>query len=179
MSRFDIAFRIITSPEIEGGFVNDADDTGGKTNYGIADARDGKVDGMADLNGDGIGDKKIEDLELSDTQAVYKRDYWDLCKCDGLPWPLSLYVFDAAVNQGVNPACRMLQAVLDCKQDGLIGQATLTAASRRGGGETPSLYMALRAQRYMGTRGYDKFGKGWLKRIFNIARIGEKVDGMV
>jgi lysozyme family protein len=174
---FEVAFKIIL--EAEGGYSDDPDDTGGKTNYGIADARDGRLDGMADLDGDGIGDKPIAEVNSDDAKAIYRRDYWDACKCDQLPWPLSLYVFDAAVNQGVNPACRMLQLVLDCKQDGIIGQQTLTAASRRGGGETPSLYMAARAIRYTGTRSFDKFGKGWLKRIFNVARVGERCDGMV
>ncbi len=172
---FDLAFDIITSPRIEGGYCDVAGDTGGKTNFGIADARDGKLDGMADLDGDGNGDKAIKDLVLGDTKAVYKRDYWDMCKCDQLPWPLALYVFDAAVNQGCNPAVRMLQQVLGCKQDGVIGQITIGRAQKAGHPESeiPAQYMAARATRYFGTRSFDKFGAGWLKRIFMITRIGE------
>ena len=172
---FDFAFSVITSDEIEGGFSNDAYDPGGKTKYGIADHRDGKVDGMADLDGDGKGDKAIEDLELSDTKAVYRKDYWDACRCDDLPWPLAFYVFDAAVNQGTGAAKTMLQQVLGVKQDGILGAATIGKA--KGGArsrEIPALYMAARAQRYSGTRNYDRFGKGWLKRIFLITMAGER-----
>lgn len=173
---FDASFALITSPEIEGGFSNDAYDPGGKTKYGIADHRDGKIDGMADLNGDGKGDKKIEDLELSDTKAIYRKDYWEACRCDNLPWPLSLYVFDAAVNQGVSAAKVMLQQALNVKQDGILGAATIGRAKACNLLEVPSMYMGIRAQRYMGTRNFDRFGKGWLKRIFMIARAGERID---
>ena len=79
-----------------------------------------------------------------------------------------MYVFDAAVNQGDKPAIKMLQRVCGVKQDGIIGRITLAVAKKLQPNDI-CLYMAYRAQRYMGTRGFDKFGNGWLKRLFIIA----------
>ena len=157
---FETALAVVL--EAEGGYTDDARDPGGKTRYGITEevARSHGYTG------------EMCDLPLDTAKAIYRKDYWDVCKCDNLPWPLSLYVFDAAVNQGCNPAIRMLQTTLDVPADGLIGERTLTAAIRRGGGETPALYMAARAQRYTGTRNFDRFGRGWLKRLFVVTAAG-------
>jgi lysozyme family protein len=48
----------------------------------------------------------IESLTLADAKRIYHRDFWAFVSGDALPWPLSYFVFDAAVNQGVAPAIR-------------------------------------------------------------------------
>jgi lysozyme family protein len=44
---------------------------------------------------------KIADSEVS---SIYKTEYWDKINGDKLPWPLSLAVFNSAVNNGVGGA---------------------------------------------------------------------------
>jgi len=166
---FDKAFEIVLGAE--GGYSNDRLDPGGETNYGIADARDGKKDGLADLDGDGRGDVSIRDLTVANARSVYRMDYWDACGCDALPWPLSLYVFDAAVNQGVGAAKRMLQRALGTVQDEVIGATTLALAEKSGPWHR-ARFMAFRAQRYMATRNFDRFGNGWLTRLFDVFERG-------
>lgn len=159
MSDFDLAFELIL--QSEGGYVNDPRDPGGATRYGITEA-------VARENGY-TGD--MRNLPLGAARAIYKGRYWDACKCSEMPWPLSLYVFDAAVNQGTLPAITMLQRALGTAQDGIVGPVTLRLAK----GSKPwhwARYMAFRAMRYQSTRNFDRFGEGWLTRIFNLAMEG-------
>lgn len=149
--------------KLEGGYSDDPRDSGGKTQYGITE----KVARAFGYSGD------MRELTKQTAAEIYKQGYWLNCKCDQLPYPLSLYVFDCAVNQGSDAAKKLLQAALNVKQDGLIGSVTL-AAARKSGSETAALFMAGRALRYTGTRGFDVYGKGWLKRLFIVTREGEK-----
>jgi lysozyme family protein len=149
--------------KLEGGYSDDPRDSGGKTQYGITE----KVARAFGYAGE------MQKLPLEVAENIYRSGYWNNCKCDQLPYPLSLYVFDCAVNQGSDAAKKLLQAALGVKQDGLIGAVTL-AAARKSGSETAALFMAGRALRYTGTRGFDVYGKGWLKRLFIVTREGEK-----
>jgi lysozyme family protein len=166
MTDFDKAFEQVIG--IEGGYVNDPKDPGGETKYGVADLRDGVKDGMVDLNADRIPDLIVKDLTLEQAKVIYKRDYWNKVKGDELPYPLNMFVFDAAVNQGIDPAIKLLQKTLGIAQDGILGVATMKAA-KAAGGDAVSLYLADRALRYTGTRNFDQYGRGWLRRLFVLA----------
>lgn len=163
-SVFDKAFQQTVA--VEGTYSNDPSDPGGETKYGIADARDGTVDGMVDLNADGIPDLKVKDLTLSDAKEIYEREYWIKARCDKLPPSLAPLVFDCAVNQGVEVSTKLLQRALNIKQDGVFGRNTLDAVMKSDTNELCALFMAERAIRYYGTRNFDRFGRGWLKRLF-------------
>ncbi len=167
MSRYDEAFGHIVV--VEGGYVNDPRDPGGETKYGITDGQDGKVDGKVDVDGDGTGDVPVGKLTIADAKVVYHRNYWTPARCDDLPWPLAAFVFDSAVNQGVQAALKLLQRALGTVQDGVIGRNTLAAIARADQKELCALYMAHRGLRYTGTRNFDTFGLGWFKRLFKIA----------
>jgi lysozyme family protein len=88
----DIAWTIAR----EGGatFTNYAWDPGGPTKYGIAGKYHPGVD--------------IEHLTLPAAEAIYVKEYWTPAGCDALPEPLTLNVFDAAVNVGVKRARALL-----------------------------------------------------------------------
>ena len=152
-NNFDKAFDLVVG--VEGGYVNDPRDPGGRTIYGITE-RD-----HPDL-------WRAGPPTLAQAKARYKRDYWDAVRGDELPWPLSLFVFDAAVNQGVDAAIRVLQKTAVVAIDGKLGPKTL-AAARALSREGQALYLADRALRYTGTRNFDRFGRGWLKRLFLLA----------
>lgn len=149
---FDRAFSVVVGQE--GGLVKDPNDPGGETNFGISKRAYPKVD--------------IENLTLDQAKDIYRRDYWAPIKGDFLPSPLGLFVFDAAVNQGVDAAIKMLQRALGCAQDGIIGAETV----KRAQAATPwhmAKFMALRAMRYQGTRNFDRYGEGWLTRTYLVA----------
>lgn len=157
MSQFDRALKIVLGQE--GGYSDDVRDPGGKTRYGITEAvarRHGYIGAMSALP-----------LDLA--SLIYRADYWDSCRCDDLPWPLALYVFDCAVNQGVGAAVVLLQHALDTTQDGVIGANTLRLARA----STPwhaSRFLALRAARYTQTKNYEHYGLGWFTRLFEVAQ---------
>lgn len=149
---FDRAFEHVVG--VEGGYVNDPRDPGGETRYGISKRA--------------YPNEDIRNLTLDRAKQIYWRDYWDACKCDSIPSPLNLYVFDAAVNQGISVAIRVLQGVLGLTQDGIIGPKTIAAASVAGS-EKVALYLADRAMRYAKTANFDTYGRGWMKRMFLMA----------
>ena len=157
MSNFERAVSIVLAEE--GGYVNDPRDPGGETNFGISKRQYPDVD--------------IATLNVSAAKEIYRRDYWDVCKCDYLPWPLCLFVFDAAVNQGCDAqanfaAQKMLQRALDVPQDGILGLRTMAAAAKARPWHA-ARFMAFRAMRYQSTRNFDRFGEGWLIRLFRVA----------
>lgn len=82
---FDAAVeRVLTA---EGGYVNDPNDNGGATNYGISSAANPDVD--------------VKNLTPEQAKAIYRERYWNAINADSLPAALRATAFDAAVNQGV------------------------------------------------------------------------------
>ena len=135
----------------EGGYVNDPADPGGETKFGISKAAYPALD--------------IAALTEDDARLIYRRDYWEACRCDLLPAPLDWLVFDAAVNQGVQAAGKMLQGAVGVAVDGKIGPATV-AAAKHADAEAPARFMTLRAMRYASSPGWVRYGAGWVKRLF-------------
>ena len=130
----DIAQEILNA---EGGFVNDPDDPGGPTNYGVTLKTLERLG--HDLNQDGRVD--IADLKkLSSTQAIqiFVQDYFYKPRIDQLPHMLHAPVFDMYVNAGTH-AVKVLQRTLilfdmEITVDGVIGLITIAAtqtAARR------------------------------------------------
>jgi lysozyme family protein len=149
---FERAFDIVVG--LEGGYGNDPDDPGGETKYGISKRAYPEVN--------------IKTLTLDQAKSIYRFDYWEPLRCDEMPWPLSMLVFDCGANQGLNIAVKILQRALNVTQDGVIGSVTLSKA-KAAGSETCALFLSDRALRYTGTRNFDKYGRGWFKRLFMIA----------
>jgi lysozyme family protein len=114
----------------EGGYVNDPDDPGGATNFGVT-IHTMRGLGM-DLTGDGevdIGDVKA--LSREQAVAIYVRHYFEAPKIHLLPAPLHATVFDMQVNAGAN-AVKILQRLMAVfgsalKDDGVIGPQTAAA----------------------------------------------------
>jgi lysozyme family protein len=125
----DIAEEIVGR---EGGFVNDPDDPGGATNFGVTIHTMRRL-GL-DLTGDGNVD--VADVRrLSRGQAVdiFIRYYHDLPRIASLPEVLRASVFDMYVNAGGN-AVRILQRLLremgfEVTVDGVIGPQTASAGA--------------------------------------------------
>lgn len=130
-SDFPKAIKIVLELEGDAKLVKDS---GGLTKYGISSRSYPGLD--------------VASLSEDAAKSIYLSDYWTPAKCNSLPWPMCLYVFDCAVNQGLY-ASRKLQYP--------------TAA--RAESPTPDEYLARRSERYKTTAGYDKYGKGWENRL--------------
>ena len=115
----------------EGGFVNDPDDLGGATNFGVTIHTMRRL-GL-DLDGD--GDVNIEDVKaLQRDQAVdlFIEHYFVAPGLVALPELLQASVFDMYVNAG-SSAVKILQRLLRdmgyvLSVDGIVGPQTLAAA---------------------------------------------------
>lgn len=154
MGRFEPCVAVIIA--LEGGdrLVDDPADPGGVTRWGISQRAHPDVD--------------VRALTREQAQQIYRRAYWDPMRCDELPPPLDLAVFDAAVNQGRAAAARMLQEALGVTIDGIIGAQTI-AAARRAGLWHVARFMTLRALRYARTANFERYGTGWYTRLFVVA----------
>lgn len=146
----------------EGGYVNNCNDKGGETKYGISKKA--------------YPNEDICNLTLDRAKEIYRRDYWARCKCDYLPDALSVAVFDFAVNSGVSRAIKYLQASLGVKADGIIGNQTIGAANRLAIKDVLTDYMNRRLTFLTGLKDFKYFGKGWVKRV---ERVKNFCEGLV
>ena len=137
----------------EGGYSLDPRDPGGETRFGISKRAYPDVD--------------ILRLTEDEAKAIYRRDYWDKLRTDEIPAPLALCVFDCAVNMGRDKAIRLLQRACGVAQDGVMGGNTIAAANRLS--DAVVRFSTERAIAYTGIRGFDTFGKGWLRRTCAVA----------
>ncbi|PJE27161.1 putative Peptidoglycan domain protein [Pseudooceanicola marinus] len=117
----------------EGGFVNDPDDLGGATNYGVTIGTMRRL-GL-DLDGD--GDVDVDDvrrLTAAKAAEIFEAHYYHGAGISRLPAGLQPTVYDMQVNAGAN-AVKILQGVLnelgaDLAVDGALGPATASAAAK-------------------------------------------------
>jgi lysozyme family protein len=118
----------------EGGFVNDPDDPGGATNFGVTI---GTMRALGlDLNNDGVIDVADVKLMTADKAVdIFKSNYFDGPKLGLLPEALQSSVFDMQVNAGSN-AVTILQQTLNSQGfgpvsvDGGMGPETAAAAKK-------------------------------------------------
>lgn len=91
---------------------------------------------------------------------------------DQLPPALALLVFDAAVNNGVARATKLLQAAIGTTDDGLFGTGTMAALARALGNGSPDQVTAVAAEFqarrivFMASLStWSTFGLGWARRL--------------
>ncbi len=117
----------------EGGFVNDPDDPGGATKYGVTIHTMRRL-GL-DLTGDGSVDTAdVRQLTRRDARRIFIDHYFHAPQISALPEPLHATVFDMQVNAGAN-AVKVLQRLFRKMEftisvDGKIGPKTVAVAGR-------------------------------------------------
>lgn len=166
--------------KVEGGYVNDPNDRGGETNWGvtIAVARENGYTGP------------MRDMTREQALDIYRKQYFfrpNFDKVMTLSSAVAAELFDTGVNMGPAVAARFLQRSLnalnnqarhfpDLKIDGQIGNATLSALEtylrRRGDEGERRLLKALnclQGARYIELaeqrQANETFLFGWLDRV--------------
>jgi len=165
----------------EGGYVNDPDDPGGATNYGVTIHTMRRL-GL-DLNGDGaVGVADVRLLSREQAVDIFITHYFDRPRIAELPRALQASVFDMYVNAGGN-AVKILQRLLrdmgyEMSVDGAIGPQTLRAVRAASAPDAQALrdaygvarrnYYFRLADRRPASRKYARTRKGgkggWIKR---------------
>ena len=142
--------------EHEGGYVNDPDDPGGETKYGISKKAFPDVD--------------IKCLTVERAMEIYKKEYWNPSKVEMLPERLWSTYFDMAVNMGRKRACEILQKACNHKNkvgikvDGRIGRNTAGAAKRLEIKRLQSFRVKYYADLVNRKPKLEKYWYGWYKR---------------
>ena len=114
----------------EGGFVDDPDDPGGATKYGVTIHTMRRL-GL-DLTGDGVVDRAdVQYLSKAQAVDIFLKHYFEKPQLGILPPALRPSVFDMYVNAGMN-AVRILQQLLrkmgyGIAVDGMLGPQTARA----------------------------------------------------
>lgn len=146
--------------EQEGGYTLDPNDPGGETKYGISKKAYPNLD--------------IGNLTLEQAKQIYVEDYWKPCRCDELPSPFAIALFDSAVNQGVSTAIRILQKSFGLEQDGIIGSKTITA-TLGANGRGIKRYLAERLASYSRLMASNNnllvFAANWYFRVISLFEI--------
>ncbi|MEM7075905.1 MAG: holin-associated N-acetylmuramidase [Pseudomonadota bacterium] len=115
----------------EGGYVNDPDDPGGATKYGVTIHTMRRL-GL-DLTGDGgVDAADVRALTRAQAEEIFIDHYFNAPRINRLPDILQASVFDMYVNAGAN-AVKILQRLLrqmgqSVSIDGVIGPKTAAAA---------------------------------------------------
>ncbi|MHA6347023.1 holin-associated N-acetylmuramidase [Roseivivax sp. CAU 1761] len=115
----------------EGGYVDDPDDPGGATNFGVTLGTLTRLGG--DLDGDGrVTKDDVRRLTRDQAVDIFLTHYYERPGIASLPEPVRASVFDMYVNAGAN-AVKILQRLLrdmgwPVAVDGIIGPETRRAA---------------------------------------------------
>jgi lysozyme family protein len=147
----------------EGGFVNDPDDPGGRTNLGITQ---GTLNEYRRRFGEGPAD--VKQLTSGQATRIYERLFWQPAGCPVMPRRLAIAHFDWAVNHGVGGAVKDLQRCFgNINADGGFGLQTEQQLKEylSSYGENALLKAYLAERRRFYEQGNPKFRQGWLNRL--------------
>jgi len=135
----------------EQGYVNDPNDPGGETKWGVSKRSYPNID--------------IKNLSREDAKRIYHRDFWMRINGGDLYDGVAYQLFDFAINSGVETAIRYLQRAIGVADDGIWGPRSQTALN----GMTESdVIMRLSGERLMFMTklvNWPHAGKGWARRI--------------
>ncbi len=156
----------------EGGFVDDPLDRGGATNFGITQVAYDKY-----RNSLTLPIRSVKFITPEEVAAIYEEEYWTPM----LPAPLSLCVFDAAVQHGTGRARKWLQRCVGQSEDGAIGPATRlaldAAAATKSVPDLEFTYTAIRDKFYEDIIAHDpsqeRFRHGWENRMVELRKACE------
>lgn len=147
---FDTAFERLIGHE--GGYVNDPQDPGGETKFGISKRS--------------YPNEDIAGLTLAQAKAIYLRDFWRRVGCDMVPDVLRFDLFDTAVNSGQTRAVQFLQRAAGTLDDGKLGPMTVAALGHM---DPERLFARFNGHRLDflndNPEQWAHFGRGWAQRI--------------
>lgn len=153
---FDLAFDRLMGHE--GGYVNDPNDPGGETNWGISKRS--------------YPDLDIKALTRDQAREIYRRDFWDRIRGDRLYDGVAFQLFDFAINSGIETAVRKLQRALGVADDGHWGPKSQAAAEAMTETDTIMRLNAERLDFMTRLSNWKHHGAGWARRIAGNLRYG-------
>lgn len=159
-SNWDKSFQLLLKSE--GGYVDHPSDPGGRTNLGVTQAV------WENWIGRSSNEKEMRSLTADMVEPLYKKKYWDACKCDELPNGLDYLVFDFAVNAGVGRSIKTLQTSVGATPDGAIGPKTIQAVMVCSKNQLIDKFSEEKLKFYQSLPTFATFGNGWTNRIAHV-----------
>lgn len=158
----------------EGGYVNDPDDRGGATKYGITQHT---LDFYNEVEQDLDMAADVKNLTVPQAKRIYWTFYWNKYYDDIEDEKFAFKIFDLGINVGKNRAVKKLQLALvrhaesgnKITVDGIFGPKTLAALNDPPIETIYQIYISTMEHYYNAIVAKDrtqkKFLKGWLKRL--------------
>lgn len=144
----------------EGGWVNDPDDAGGETNYGVTHKT---YDAWR--KSQGLHTRSVKQITQTEVARIYKANYADMVRYDELPAGVDYAVLDFAINSGVSRAVKFVQRIVGTQQDGIMGSKTLSAVDAYDAQKLITELCEARWTFMKRLREWDTFGRGWTRRV--------------
>lgn len=141
----------------EGGYVNDPNDPGKATKFGISKRS--------------YPDFDIKHITESQAIALYERDFWRPIQGDDLPAGLDLLNLDHGINAGVGTAISILQGLTGAPEDGIMGPITLASITARDTESLITRFSAARLAYYESLSGWRHYAVGWRSRVQRMQRL--------
>ena len=155
--------------ESEGGFGNHPSDPGGMTNLGVTKAV------WENWVGRESNEAEMRALTPEMVEPLYKKKYWDACRCDELPVGIDYLVFDFAVNAGPGRSIKTLQSAVGATPDGGFGPVTMQAVKDANQDELIERFSQAKEHFYKSLSTFNVFGKGWLNRVAHVRENASKM----
>lgn len=158
-SNFSYAFAELIKDE--GGYVNDPNDVGGETNYGISKRSYPKVD--------------IKNMTMKQARDIYMNDFWDpIYERINSPF-VAGKIFSLRVHSGALKAHSILQKALNSlganlKEDGVFGEKTLEALNALNNEQVLDRYIIHTIKFYLELSNNHRFKdylRGWINRVMS------------
>lgn len=160
---------LLLSPRIEGGYVNDPDDSGGPTNIGVTAATLGdwrKLGRPATL-------EEVKSVTRAEAEGIALARYWNAMRCDQLPSGVDIYAADFAFNSGPGNATPVLQSIVGTDVDGFVGDKTVAACRQMDPMKLLESYHRSRMAFLRGLKTWPKFGDGWTSRCEQMLEVAK------
>ena len=135
----------------EGGYVNDPNDPGGETKWGVSKRSYPHLD--------------IPQLTREHAKEIYKKDFWDAVQAEKLPMAVTYQLFDFAVNSGPDTAIRYFQTSIGVAADGDFGAYSQRVAASKSESDLIMGILAARLDFMTRLKNWPNHGKGWARRI--------------
>ena len=174
LETFDEIIEVVL--EHEGGYVDDPDDRGGATNWGVTQAV------YENFVGYKCDKEEIKNMDEETAKEIYHEKFWKPSRADKLPAEVRETYFDMVVNHGQGGAVKILQQACNNKRkpdnyidvDGGIGPNTIRAAKNLKNWELQverSGYywnLVFKGSKYTQRTSQVKFIRGWIRRCFKL-----------
>lgn len=161
---------------LEGGFSDHPRDPGGATNKGIT------LKTYSRYLGRQATVDELKNIPMDHVENIYHLYYWVPLRCEEMPHPIDLLVFDHGVMSGFDDPAEIIQEIVGAKVDGIIGSKTLAALRNyleSYGAHTFILaYRSKKIHRFEALPHFNSFGSGWRNRDTKIVGYAlDKVSG--